>query len=148
MTNTAGKTPWQDGYWTVDRWSSTLFEVRREKWDMKSLIALDYPDMEIGNSSCILKYGDFGEARKEISEATGSDKYNMEIIWWGAYKMRGVINDNGTAIHYWDEVSKTIGLLKWLTPENLEELKEDRDDINSPRYAVRLMCAQNLISCS
>ena len=134
MTNPPEKTPWQNGYWTVEKWPSTLFDVKGEKWDMKFLIALDYPDMETSSmQSCIIKYGDFGEARKEMSEATGSAMYNTEIIWWGAYKMKGVINDSGTEIHYWDAISHTVGLIKWLTPENLQELKEDRDYINSPR---------------
>ena len=132
-SNKMANTPWQNGYWTVDRWPSTLFDVRGEKWSMKSLVALDFPDVEGSNQSCIMRSGYFGEARKEMIEATGSDKYNMEIIWWGAYKMYGIINDSGTAIHYWDEVSKTVGIIRWLTPENLEKLKENRDDMNMPR---------------
>ena len=134
MTNPPQKTQWQAGFWAVEKMSSTIFDVKGETWDMKSLIALDYPDMvERSMPASIMKYGDFGEARKEIAEATGADKYNMDMLWWGAYKMNGVVNDSGTAIHYWDEIGKRVGVIKWLTPENLQVLKVDRDDIDTPR---------------
>ena len=134
MNNPTKKTLWQDGFWAVENMSSTIFDVKGETWDMKSLIALDYPDMvERSMPVSIMKFGDFGGARKEITDATGAHKYNLDMLWWGTYKMQGVVDDNGTAVHYWDEVGKIVGIIRCLTPETLQELKDDRDDINAPR---------------
>ena len=133
MSTLSEKTPWRNGLWSYTGMSSAVFMVEGENWDRKSLIALDYPDIEGSMPLSIMKYGDFGAARKEIVEATGAETYNIEMEWYGAYKIEGVVNETGTAIHSWDETSKKVMETKWLTPESLEKLKEDRDDINTPR---------------
>ena len=133
MTNISENTPWRNGYWTVEKMASTIFMVEGENWVVKSLIALDYPDVESSMPSSIMKYGDFGATRKEIAEAIGEEKYNIEINWYGISKMPGFVNDTGTKIHYWNEISKATEVITWLTPENTVKIKEDRDDINAPR---------------
>ena len=133
MTNLSENTPWRNGYWTVEKMSSTIFMVESDKWVVKSLIALDYPDVESSLPSSIMKYGDFGATMKEMAEATGEDEYNVEISWYGVNTMKGFVNNTGTKIYFWNEISKTIEVITWLTPENIAIIKEDRDDIDTPR---------------
>ena len=45
----------------------------------KNLVALDYPDIEAGAFSIDCQYGNFGEARKEIFEATTQKDYNFQV---------------------------------------------------------------------
>ena len=130
----SGNLPWRDGFWIVEEMASTIFEVEGEKWLVKNLIALDYPDVESSMPPSRMKYGDFGIASKEIAEATGQEKYNIEIVWyWGDNKMPGHVNDAGTKIHFWNEISKKTQAIIWLSPEEMAKIREDRDDINAPR---------------
>ena len=127
------KTPWRNGYWYMANMPAIVFIIEGEKAEAKTMIALDYPDIESKMPPNTIKSGDFGSARKEVEEATGADKNNVEIVWYGTYKMPGVLNETGTEIHMWDEVSKHVNTMKWLTPEKLEEMKEARDDADAPR---------------
>ena len=130
----SGNTPWRDGYWVVEEMASTIFMVEGEKVLVKSLIALDYPDVESSMPPSTMKYGDFGAATKEIAGATGQDKYNIEIVWyWGDNKMPGYVDDTGTRIHFWNEISKKVQVITWLTPENVAKIRDDRDDMDAPR---------------
>ena len=45
----------------------------------KNLVALDYPDIEAGAFSIDCQYGNFGETRKEIFEATTQKDYNFQV---------------------------------------------------------------------
>ena len=127
------KTPWKNGYWTLSNMPSYIFIFDGEKAEAKTMIALDFPDVESQMPTSTIKYGDYGEARKEVAEATGTEKNNVEMVWYGTYKMPGIVNEEGTEIKMWDEVSKVINTLKWATPEKVEELKEARDDMDAPR---------------
>ena len=113
---------------------SSIFLVEGESLLAKSYISLDHPDVESNQPPNSLKSGDFGAARKGVAEATGAEKNNMEITWYGVYKMPGVVNEAGTEIHIWEDVSKAVDVIRWLTPEKVEELKEARDDVNAPRW--------------
>ena len=126
------ETPWRNGYWFNPDTPSMVCIVDGEKMEVKTLIALDYPDLGGGFESTIIP-GDFGETRKEIAEVTNADRYNVQISWFMTYNADGVINDSGTEIQQWNEHENKIDVLKWLTPDKVEELKEDRDDVNTPR---------------
>ena len=127
------ETPWKNGYWNMSNMPSYIFILDGEKAEAKPLIALDFPDVKSPMPTNTIKYGDFGEARKEVAEATGSEKNNVEIVWEGTFKMPGVVNEDGTEITMWEDVSKIISTMKWLTPEKVEEMKEARDDLDAPR---------------
>ena len=126
------ETPWKNGYWSSQKMASNIFLIDGENMNMNTLIGLDYPDLE-GGYECTIKSGNFGATRKEIAEATGADCYNVQIAWFKAYNTNGVINETGTEIQQWSESEKKIDILKWLTPDKIEEMKEDRDDVNKPR---------------
>ena len=52
---------------------STILMIEGDKLAAKPLIALDYPDIgKDNNGVTVIKLGDFGPAKKEIVEATGT----------------------------------------------------------------------------
>ena len=95
------------------------------------MISLDYPDIK-GSFPGKLKSGDLGPARKEILDITGVDRYNIEITYFGVVKCCGFLNENGTEITLWGQ-SNSVEVIRWLSEQEIEELKEKRDDINAPR---------------
>ena len=60
------KTPWQNGYWCMSTMPSFVFVIEGEKAEAKTMIALDYPDIESTMPPNTIKYGDFGDAREAI----------------------------------------------------------------------------------
>ena len=125
------KTPWKNGYWANSGMSLMIFIIDGEKMDGKSHVALDYPDIE-GGSSCTIKFGDFGPARKEIAEATGDKNYNVEINFAGIITFYGIVNETGTEITTWG-MTNTLEKMTWLSPDAVKAMQEDRDDFNAPR---------------
>jgi len=103
--------------------------VDGEKMDAKNMIALDYPDIE-GSMSCNIKHGDFGPARKEVAEATGVERANFEIDFFGQ-KTPGVVDESGTKMTMWG-FANMLDTMKWLSPEDIKKAKENRDDFNEP----------------
>ena len=126
------ETPWRNGYWSAQNMPASIFIIDGEKVHMKTLIGLDYPDLE-GGFEHTIKSGNFGVTTKEVAEATGADCCNVQIDWFKKFKVNGVINETGTEIQQWSAHEKKISIMKWLTPDKVEELKEDRDDVNIPR---------------
>ena len=75
-------------------------------------------------------------AHLDIVEATGVENYNLEIDV-GVFKMLGVLNTTGDLIHFWGTTNK-MEIMKWLSDEDLEILKEDREPADAPRDALSL----------
>ena len=124
------KTPWKNGYWS-NTGMNMIFIVDGEKMDGKNYVALDYPDIG-GGHACTIKFGDFGPARKEIAEATGDTNYNVEINFGGFLTSKGILNETGTEITTWG-MTNTLEKIKWLSPDEVKDRQEDRDDFNAPR---------------
>ena len=80
---------------------------------------------------CTIKHGDFGPARKEVAEATGAERANFQIEMFGT-KMVGVVDESGTKMTMWG-MTNTLESMKWLSPEEVEKAKENRDDFDEPR---------------
>merc|ERR1719225_272230 len=74
--------------------------------------------------------GDFGPAKSELVEKTGVQNYNVQIDHIIG-KMLGILDKTGTQIDYWGLTNEHI-TLKCLTPEELEEIKENREPCESP----------------
>ena len=49
-----------------------------QSWSCHNLFSFDYPDIA-GKFEFEAEFGDFGEARKELADATGKDKMNVFI---------------------------------------------------------------------
>ena len=79
-----------------------------------------------------MRFGDYGPARKEVAEATGCEVYNIEKTIGQHIKTYGIVNDAGTEITSWG-FSNSVEVSRWLSPEELQKLKESRDHIDVPR---------------
>ena len=101
----------------------------------KNLVALDYPDIEYGSVTLGCHYGNFGEARKEVAEATGQKDYNFkgESI---LFKAQGVLNAEGTKITTWG-LSNKLEEWVWMDEDMIKEMKEDRDPYEAPRFGYK-----------
>ena len=56
----------------------------------------------------------------------------METTIAGNVKMYGVVNEAGTEITSWG-FSNSLEVMRWLNQEEIDRLKEDRDDFMAPR---------------
>ena len=99
--------------------------VDGEKSELYNLICLDYPD-----SKPILtepwKYGDLGPAKAEVAEISGIQNYNIEIPMFFGGRVPGVVNDKGDKV-YFVGFNKAVNIIEWLSAEDIEKLKEDRE---------------------
>ena len=98
----------------------------------KNLICLDYPDIESTGFTLDCFYGNFGEARKEVADATGITDYNF-MAKSVFVNSKGIINEEGTKITLWGMANKLEEWV-WLDEEMIKELKDDRDPYDAPRY--------------
>ena len=86
-----------------------------------------------------MKYGDFGPAKKEVSDAAGGhENYNVETTIAGNVKMFGIVNEAGTEITSLG-MSNSVEVMRWLTKGEVEKLKENRDDFDAPRSVLALL---------
>ena len=93
------------------------------------------PDIEGGGWDCTIRWGDFGPAKKEVADAVeggGRTEYNIEIDFAGMIKTCGIVNEAGTVIKSWG-MTNSVETLRWLSPDDVERRREDRDDFNAPR---------------
>ena len=98
---------------------------------MKSWLSLDYPDLGADNTR-ELRFGDFGATGKQLAGAGA--RYNLEIGWLrDAFVFKGVLSEDGMEMKVWNDITNKVDVFTWLTPEEVEELREDRDDLNAPR---------------
>ena len=122
-------TPWKSGTWYSLLSRSQLFYVNGEKVEIKNMISLDFSDSKPLFTGTWAQ-GDFGPAKSEIVEMTGVQNYNVQIDHMIG-KMLGILDKTGTQIDYWGLTNEHI-ILKCLTPEELEEIKENREPCESP----------------
>ena len=125
---------WRNGFWMNPEQQQSIFVVTGDKMETKQHISLDFPDLDASESdvTMILKSGDFGPARKEIAEATGADNCNMELSMGNMGNYPGVVNEAGTEITFWGWTN-SVEVVKWLSPEELEKVKEEREHKDTPR---------------
>ena len=121
--------PWKSGTWYSPLEASQLYFVDGEKVEIKNMISLDFPDSKAMFSG-VWAQGDFGPAKSELVEKTGVQNYNVQIDHIIG-KMLGILDKTGTQIDYWGLTNEHI-ILKCLTPEELEEIKENREPCESP----------------
>ena len=81
---------------------------------------------------CTMKFGDFGPARKEVVEASGAEKYNLERTIARVIKSYGVINETGTEVTSWGFTNE-LEVMRWMSPKDLQKLRDGREDFNAPR---------------
>ena len=74
--------------------------------------------------------------REEVKKATGAEHYNVYVCHsvppLPKTEVFGVVNDAGNEIVVWGLLN-SVEKWTWLSPKELEKLKEDRDDFDAPR---------------
>ena len=83
-------------------------------------------------------YGDYGPAKKEIADATGASNYNLAFAFGDKVMFHGVVNEEGTEITTWG-FSNSVEIMKLLSSEEVERIREDRDPLDEPRLTKKKM---------
>ena len=88
---------WVDGIYSFSNQTCIVHQVKGEVAFWRNLAELDYPEYcPHGPDSGSWKYGDFGEAEKEIQEKTGIKNYNLLITFWGGIiRQNAVVSEDG-----------------------------------------------------
>ena len=124
------KTPWKNGSWYNHGFRSVFQSVLGETVQGRNLICLDYPEIKPIFSGSWTS-GDFGPVTSELGKMTGEKNYNIEFHDMYLGKMHGVLNKAGTKIHHLG-FSKNIEVLEWLDPDEVKQLKNDREPADAP----------------
>jgi len=122
---------WLDGIWFFEDFKFVLHEVKGETAWWKNISCFDHPDVDVPKSFCgSWTYGDFGETTKEIKEASGADRYNVQMIYWtGKINMKGVVSEDGKSMHL-------MGMLgglahgKCVSQDEFKAIMDDREHTN------------------
>ena len=130
----------KEGFWKIGWFrvpgsfhANVLQTQGPDKLTFKNLVVLDYPHLDQEGSSVIeCKFGNFGPARDEIKSASGVEEYNLHVKS-GSMDIKGVLSADGTKITIWG-FTNALEEWTWLDEEDLEKLKENRDDYEAPRY--------------
>jgi len=117
----------EPGYWRLGKESSGILLVEGNKLTFKNLVSFDYPDIA-GKFEFEAEFGDFGEARKELADATGKDKMNV-FIKSSMFSFKGIANDDGTSVTSWEA---EIVVWSKMSEEEAEKLKSDRESFTAP----------------
>ena len=123
------KDPWRNGFWYNRDMVTQYWLVEGDRIEMRNVVDWDYPDVK-PQMVKHWKYGDFGPANKEVARVSGIENSNIEIpTFFGATP--AVLNDEGTKIYFYG-FSKKVDVIEWLSDEEIEYLKEDRDSAEAP----------------
>ena len=126
----------QEGYWNFGAMKAIVNMVEGNKMRVKNLMCMDYPDLK-HTFEMDIEYGNFGEPRQEIKEASGKSVYNIHLKS-SMMGVKGVLNDDGTKIWMWGFANE-LETWELITPEKIEAIKKDRDHYLTPRYFVRVI---------
>ena len=128
------KTPWKNGFWCHKKEKCLLEFVIGENVEVRNTISLDYPNISI-EGTATWNYGNFGKAPEDLIEITKIEHYNMELKY-GKAKYYGVLNEMGTQIHIATNIDfeayKPYIVKDWLSEEDLEILKNEREPAGTP----------------
>lgn len=123
--------PWREGFFKLGIIKALVLQTSgSNQFKVKNLIALDYPEIEAGSSTLDCSFGDFGDARQEIADATGVKTYNMDIRSL-MMNTKGVLNEDGTKITVWG-MTNSLEEWIWMDDAMIEEVKNDREDFEAP----------------
>ena len=120
----------KEGYWTFGDVKAMVCLVKGNELAVKNIVSLDYPDIK-SSWDMTLEYGNFGDAKKEITEVTGAQSYNVKLAS-SFFGLKAVLNTEGTQMNIWGFTNK-MEIWNWITPEKVKEMAEDRDDAEAPR---------------
>ena len=134
----------REGFWKFGDSKANIAHVMPSgKVLLQNVMNLDYPDLPAA-MEWEPEYGQIDEAKPELQEASGKAMHNIKLNG-GMATMKAILNDEGTKIWVWGWSNK-MEVWDWLTPENLQAMKDDRDDYLSPRF-VKTKVMIMFISC-
>merc|ERR1711963_1223252 len=113
---------WLDGIYAFTNEKSIVHQIKGEVAYWRNFAELDYPDYcPHTEDSGSWKYGDFGEAPKEIQEKTGLQNYNLRMKYWGGViTQNAIISSDGTTVTCFDAQGK-LNQGKVLSAEELKK---------------------------
>lgn len=120
----------REGFWKFGDSKANIAHVMPSgKILLQNVMNLDYPDLP-AMMEWEPEYGQIDEAKPELQEASGKVMHNIKLNG-GMATMKAIMNDEGTRIWIWGWSNK-MEVWDWLTPENLQAMKDDRDDYLAP----------------
>ena len=123
------KTPWKDGIWYSESSKQFYVIVKGNEATWKKINCLDMPDsksMFVGKWN----FGEFDKAQPEVVEKSGKKNFDVEFDI-EFMKMYGAINESGNEIYMFG-FSNSLEVLKCLTDEELQKLKEAMEPYDAP----------------
>ena len=127
--NSDTKTPWKDGIWYSESSKQFYVIVKGNEATWKKINCLDMPDsksMFVGKWN----FGEFDKAQPEVVEKSGKKNFDVEFDI-EFMKMYGAINESGNEIYMFG-FSNSLEVLKCLTDEELQKLKEAMEPYDAP----------------
>ena len=123
------KTPWKDGIWYSEQSKQFYVIVKGNEATWKKINCLDVPD-----SKSVLagrwNYGEYDKAHAEVVEKSGKEHFDVEFDI-EFMKMYGALDKSGDKI-YMIGFTNSLEVLKCLTDEELQNLKEAMEPFDSP----------------
>ena len=124
--------PLKQGFWKLgDMRAWILKTTGTTTMIMKNLITTDFPNIDSGGLPFEFGFGNFGEAREEIKEATGEKGYNIKVNS-AFYNYKGILHRDGAKITTWG-MSNQLEEWLWIDDQMLQNLKDERDPYIAPR---------------
>ena len=124
----------QPGYYKVTD-THTWYKVLLVEQDNTGL----FMGSVLGDIPVGFKYGHFGEAEQVISNLTGIDNYNVEVVFTinnEDRKISGIVADKGEKLFM--KTPRGIRKLEKITEEEAKEVLEDGDPIEAPPTPYKL----------
>ena len=102
-----------NGIYSFSNEKHMVHQIKGEVALWRNLSELDYPNYyPHSNESGSWKYGDFGEATKELQEKTGVKNYNVRMTYFGGIIIKNaILSKDGNSVTCLDpRVSKNLAL--------------------------------------
>ena len=98
-------TPWKNGFYRMKSMPSAILTVDGENVTLEGVSGRPTNFDDDPNAKGTWKYGDFGEANKDVAREAGKQKYNIDInLWQGALGEKGIISDDGKKDNFFRNV--------------------------------------------
>ena len=76
------------------------------------------------NAKGTWKYGNFGEAHKDVAREAGKENYNIDInLWQGALGGKGIVSDDEKKLTFFG-MSNAVDSFEWESNESIKAFKE------------------------
>lgn len=115
------------GYWVNELQPANVALFSETGLKFFNINSLDFPDLQAEEKEAKIEFGDYGQAKEEVAEASGQAVYNLLLD--GKHKV--VLSQEGNEFYYWDNLLR-VEKFKWVSEETLNEIRENRETLDSP----------------